>query len=292
MSVSRVTRRGKKMLSLLLVNILGFVIVLNIIMFFLQPGMIFIPYQTLDQSPRDWGLEYEDVFIHTSDAIKLHGWYIPHKDSKRTLLFFHGNAGNISHRGESIKIFHRLGFNVLIFDYRGYGKSEGQPSETGLYEDAHSAWNYLLSKKELQPDNIIIFGRSLGGAVAVKLATEVQPDALILESVFSSAADMAKSLYPGLYHLLVLRFDFDNKAMIKQVHSPLLLMHSPDDEIIPFKQGKKVFLAANQPKKMIILQGNHNNGFLQSQPDYEHHLKRFILSLDSKSQTAMLMTGI
>ena len=291
MSVSRVTRRGKKMLSLL-VNILGFVIVLNIIMFFLQPGMIFIPYQTLDQSPRDWGLEYENVFIHTSDGFKLHGWYIPHKNAKRTLLFFHGNAGNISHRGESIKIFHRLGLNVFIFDYRGYGRSEGQPSEAGLYEDAQSAWNYLVSKKELQPDNIIIFGRSLGGAVAVTLATEVQPDALILESVFSSAGDMAKSLYPGLSYLLVLRFNFDNTAMIKQVHAPLLLMHSLDDELIPFEQGKKVFLAANKPKKMMTLQGNHNNGFLQSQPDYEHHLKKFILSLDSKSQTTMLMMGI
>jgi len=266
----------------LLTSILGFVVLLNLAMFFFQPGMIFFPYRSINETPQDWGLEYEDVFFHTSDNIKLHGWYIPHQNAKLTLLFFHGNAGNISHRGESIKIFHRLGLNVFIPDYRGYGKSAGKASETGLYEDAHSAWNYLLSKQSLQRENIILFGRSLGGAVATRLAADVQPGALILESVFSSANDMAKSILPGLSRLLVLRFNFDNTAMIKQVHCPVLFMHSPDDEIIPLAQGKKVFLAANKPKQMFQLRGNHNNGFLQSQPDYEQHLKKFILMLDSR----------
>lgn len=264
----------------ILVSIVSIVLLMNIAMFFFQPGMVFFPYRSMNETPADWGLEYEDVFFRTSDSIQLHGWYIPHHNAKQTLLFFHGNAGNISHRGDSVKIFHRLGLNVFIPDYRGYGKSEGKPGESGLYEDAHSAWHYLLSARGLQRENIIIYGRSLGGAVATKLAADVQPGALILESAFSSARDMARTLLPGLSRVVFLRFNFDNETRIKQVHCPLLVMHSPDDEIIPFKLGQKVFLVANKPKKFIPLQGNHNEGFLQSQPDYERHLEKFILMLE------------
>jgi len=265
----------------LLVSILGFVLLMNLAMFFFQEHMIFFPHRAIDATPADWGLEYEDISLQTSDDVQLHGWYIPSQNAKLTLLFFHGNAGNISHRGDSIKIFHRLGLNVLIPDYRGYGKSKGRPSEAGFYNDAHAAWQYLLNEKGLQPENIIVFGRSLGGAVATKLAADVQPRALILESVFSSISDMAQTVLPGISRLLVLRFKFDNQATIRLVHRPVLFLHSPDDDIIPFKQGQKVFLAANEPKHFIHLRGDHNNGFLQSQPDYERHLDNFILTLDS-----------
>lgn len=264
-----------------MVSILGIVALLNLAMFFFQTGMVFFPYRSINETPADWGMEYENVFLQTEDDIRLHGWYIPHQNAKRTLIFFHGNAGNISHRGDSIKIFHHLGLNVFIPDYRGYGKSKGRPSEMGLYADARSAWHYLLSTRGLTRDNIIIFGRSLGGVVATNLAANVQPGALILESVFSSARDMANSLLPGVSKLILLRFNLDSESMIKQVHSPLLIMHSPDDEIIPFRQGQKVFQAANSPKQFVQLQGSHNSGFLQTQPDYERHLENFMLRLDS-----------
>jgi fermentation-respiration switch protein FrsA (DUF1100 family) len=263
------------------ISIVGIVVALNLAMFFFQPSMVFFPYRSMNETPSDWGLEYEDVFLKTSDNIQLHGWYIPHHNAKLTLLFLHGNAGNISHRGDSVKIFHQLGLNVFIPDYRGYGRSGGKPSEKGLYKDAHSAWHYLLSARGVQRENIIIYGRSLGGAIATKLAADVQPAGLILESVFSSAKDMAKSILPGLSRLVFLRFNFDNENLIKRVHCPLLVMHSPDDEIIPFNLGQKVFLAANMPKKFIPLQGSHNSGFLQSQPDYEHNLEKFILTVES-----------
>lgn len=266
----------------LLVKMLGIVIVLNITFFFFQPYMIFHPFGEINETPENWGLKYEDVWFRTADDVKLHGWYIPHPDAKWTLLFFHGNAGNISHREDSVKIFHRLGVNVFIIDYRGYGRSEGQPSETGLFEDAYSAWKYLLSVKEVKQENIILFGRSLGGSVATKLATDVEPAALIVESVFSSVKDIATSIYPGLAQIIFLRFDFDTQAMIKQIQCPLLLLHSLDDEIIPYEQGINVFLSAKEPKKMIQLQGDHNSGFLQSQPDYERHLEKFVLSLNAK----------
>ena len=136
--------------------------------------MIFFPQRSLSATPASWGLAYEDVFLTSEDGIQLHGWYVPRQGSDRVLLFLHGNAGNISHRGESIVLFHRLGLNVLIIDYRGYGRSQGSPSEQGLYQDANAAWQYLIDARGFDGKDIILFGRSLGGAVAARLASEVQ----------------------------------------------------------------------------------------------------------------------
>jgi hypothetical protein len=175
-----------------------------------------------------------------------------------------------------VAIFHRLGLNVLIFDYRGYGNSEGSPDEQGLYQDARTAWNYLVQKKAASPKDIILFGRSLGGVVATRLASEVQPLALIIESTFSSARAMADEIFPILSRMVFLRFGFNARADIRKVHSPLLILHSPDDEIIPFAQGEKVFEAANEPKTFVEMRGDHNYGFIRSQPAYEQALETFI----------------
>ena len=166
-----------------------------------QPGMIFFPYRDLAAAPSDWGYAYEDVFVTTDDRVRLHGWYIPHPQAQRVVLFFHGNAGNISHRGDSVAIFQRLGLNVFIFDYRGYGRSEGSPSEQGLYRDAAAAWRYLTETRGFDAREIVLFGRSLGGAVAAQLAAVQQPGALILESTLSSARDFARSVFPLLSRL-------------------------------------------------------------------------------------------
>ncbi len=243
-----------------------------------QPSMIFFPYREHASTPAEWGLEYDDVSLKAQDGTRLHGWYIPRQESDQVLLFFHGNAGNISHRGESVAIFHRLGLNVFIFDYRGYGHSQGKPSEEGLYEDARAAWHYLTVTRGIDKADIIIFGRSLGAAVATKLASEVQPRALILESTFSSARDMAKAIFPILSYVAIWRFKFDTADYIRGVTSPLLVMHSPEDEIIPFQLGEKVYQAANEPKRFVSIKGDHNTGFLRSQPAYERALGEFILS--------------
>ena len=225
----------------------------------------------------EWGLAYEDVFLDTDDGIRLHGWYIPgHRESKQTLLFFHGNAGNISHRRASIEIFHRLGLNVFIFDYRGYGKSQGKPDEKGLYKDARAAWHYLTHERGFDQEDIILFGRSLGGAVAAELATEIQPAGLILESTFSSAKDVANAVSPIRSRLFFLRFDFNTAAYAKRVSCPVLVLHSPDGEIIPFRLGEKVFQSANEPKSFVKMRGDHNSGFFMSQPDYERALSAFV----------------
>lgn len=255
---------------------------LNGCMHLQQPSMTFFPYATLDQTPEEWGVAYEDVFLDTADDVRLHGWYIPRHDSKQVLLFFHGNAGNISHRGASVEIFHRLGLNVFIFDYRGYGKSQGKPDENGLYEDARAAWRYLTNERKFDQKDIILFGRSLGGAVAAELAAEVQPGGLILESTFSSAREVANVIFPVLSRLIVLRYDFNTAAHMRQITSPVLVLHSPDDEIIPLRLGEQVFQAANEPKSFVKMRGGHNNGFLMSQPDYERALAAFISSVNGR----------
>lgn len=246
-------------------------------LFYQQPAMIFFPSKDLIATPTGWGLQYEDVTLETEDGVRLHGWFIPHQGASRTVLFFHGNAGNISHRRESVEIFHRLGLNVFIFDYRGYGNSQGKPSEYGLYVDAMTAWQYLVQEKNFSRQQIILFGRSLGGAVACNLAAGVQPGALILESTFSSARDVANTIFPIMSRIVPMRFEFNTEDYIKRVTSPLLVVHSTEDDIIPFWQGEKVYQAASQPKYLVKIHGDHNSGFLMSQPTYEQAFGEFLL---------------
>ncbi len=266
------------MTSLLIYSVIG-LLLLNAMMYFQQAHMIFFPTARLEQTPENWGLEYEDANFNTEDNIPLHGWYIPQEKSEHVLLFFHGNAGNISHRRESIEIFHRLGLNILIIDYRGYGQSKGKPSEQGLYHDATAAWHYLTEQKGFKPDQIIIFGRSLGGAIAAKLTTDVHARGLILESTMSSARDFAKQVFRVLARLVVIRYDFNTAKYLSHTHVPVLVLHSPEDEIIPFKLGEKVFESARQPKQFVRMRGDHNNGFYQSQPEYEQQLSDWINAL-------------
>lgn len=241
-----------------------------------QPSMIFYPMSDVGETPENWGLQYEDVTMKTEDGIQLHAWFIPSTDSDRVLLFLHGNAGNISHRRESVSIFHKLGLSILIIDYRGYGKSEGKPSEAGLYIDARTAWHFLTGEKGIEKEKIMIFGRSLGGVVAANLAAEVQPGYLFLESTFSSAKKMAKEVFPIMSRIVPLRFKLETVEYIRNVKSPLLIAHSPDDEIIPYELGEEVFQAANEPKFFIKLTGGHNGGFLMTQPRYEQEIRKFL----------------
>lgn len=270
------------MIKVLVVVILVF-LVFSGFMYFNQPHMVFFPIKELRGAPASWGMEYEDVTIESLDkTAKLHGWFIPAKGASKTLLFFHGNAGNISHRGESIRIFHKAGLNVFIIDYRGYGASTGKPSEQGVYDDARSVWQYLTGERGVADSNIIIFGRSLGGVIATQLASEVKPAGLIVESVFSSAKDVARQLMPVISRLVFIRYQFDAEQMIRNVRVPLLVLHSPADDIIPFNLGKKVYDAANDPKLFYEMKGDHNGGFLESQPEYQQTLEKFIASLEQQ----------
>lgn len=252
------------------------ILVLNGLMYLMQPGMIFFPSSPLVETPREWGLNYSDVSLTTEDGVRLHGWYVPREGARRVLLFLHGNAGNISHRRDSVGIFHRLGLNVLIIDYRGYGQSDGKPSEEGLYRDALATWRYLTDVRGFSPSDILIFGRSLGGAVAAQLAGQVQAGAVILESSFGSARDVAHALFPVLSRLILLRYEFPAARHIARTRSPVLVLHSPQDEVIPYASGRRLFEAAPEPKVFVELHGDHNSGFLMSQPGYEQSLRQFL----------------
>ncbi|MCP4047209.1 MAG: alpha/beta hydrolase, partial [Gammaproteobacteria bacterium] len=207
---------------------------------------------------------------------RLHGWYVPTEQARATVLFLHGNAGNISHRLDSIAIFRELGLDVLIIDYGGYGQSEGKPSEKGTYLDARAAWEYLLSERQLAADEIVIFGRSLGGAVASNLAAQTTPAAVILESTFTSAPDMAHRLYPFLPARLLTRMKYSAKENVKSLSSPLLVAHSEQDEIIPYDMGESIFAAAPEPKQMLVLTGDHNGGFMMNRGQYQAVLGEFL----------------
>ena len=243
--------------------------------FAFQSRLIYVPHRDLVATPEQVGLSYQDVNLTTADGVKIHGWYLPHPQPRATLLFFHGNAGNISHRIESLQIFHRLGLSVLIIDYRGYGLSEGKPSEQGTYQDAEAAWAWLTDDQQVPADQIIIFGRSLGGGIAAWLAARRNPGAVILESTFTSIPDMAAALYPYLPRWLS-RFNYANIEQIPSIDSPIWLGHSRDDELIPYTQGERLYAAANHPKRFFEMQGSHGQGFLITGEPYHESLSEFL----------------
>lgn len=272
----------------LLLIFLAFAIVLyagfSLMLYVLQDRLVFLPHmpgRELDATPQVIRLDYEDAWIDTADGERLHSWYIPADDARGTVLFFHGNAGNISHRMESILIFNRLGLNVLIVDYRGYGQSSGKPGEQGSYRDARAAWDYLVGQRRLPPDRIVIFGRSLGGGVGAWLASrpDVEPAGVIIESSFSSGLDLGKRLYPALPVRLITRINYPVREYIAEVRSPVLVVHSRDDEIIPFDMGRAIYQAAPEPKTFFEMGGDHNAGFWISRERYVPALDEFLGSV-------------
>jgi fermentation-respiration switch protein FrsA (DUF1100 family) len=251
------------------------------LIYFRQSSLIYYPNiagRNLDASPQQIGLAFEDVELLTEDRVRLHGWFIPSDNARGTLLFFHGNAGNIAHRLDSIAIFNRMNLDVFIFDYRGYGQSQGQVSETGTYLDAEAAWSYLVETRAIEADEIIVFGRSLGASIAAWLASRHRPAALILESSFSSVPSMAQRLYPFLPVKWLANFSYDTRQYVSRIECPLLVAHSKDDEIIPYAEGRLVFDAAPADKQFLELRGGHNDGFIATGQAYRDGLSRFIES--------------
>jgi uncharacterized protein len=251
---------------------------LALVIFIAQPGLIYYPEtgRHIIAAPDYVGLAYEPIEISTADGETLHGWFVPAPAAKGTMLFFHGNAGNISHRMEYLLMFHRLGYNTFIFDYRGYGQSSGSPSESGTYLDAQSAWRYLTEAKGIPPARIVLFGESLGGAVAAWLAMNEKPGALVLASVFTSVPDMAAKIYPFLPVRLLSRFDYNTIEYLQFVTCPVFVAHSPQDDIVPFAHGRALYQAAPEPKQFLELQGGHNSGFIFMQEDWMKALGKFI----------------
>lgn len=260
----------------IIIVIVSVYVLVIIILFLFQSKLLYFPDPKILASPVDIGLAFENIYFITEDGLKLNGWYIPAENAKAAVLFCHGNAGNISHRLESIRLFNSLNLNVFIFDYRGYGRSEGAPSENGTYKDAEAAWNYLTEIGKINPGEIIVFGRSLGGAIAVNLAAENQVGGLIIESSFTSVKDLAGEIYPFFPVRLLSRFEYRTVERIKDVNCPVLIIHSKDDDIIPFHHGKQLFESATNPKEFLIISGDHNQGFWSVGEGYESAIKSFV----------------
>ncbi len=248
----------------IILSIAAALIILFALVRFLEHKSLYFPLKKIEATPKEIDLDYEDISVTAKDGVKLNGWFIPARNPRATLLFCHGNGGNISHRLEKISMFNFLGLNVLIFDYRGYGKSKGRPSETGLYLDAEAMYQYLLNEKGLVPQEIIAYGESLGSAVAVDLASKYELGGLIIEEGFTSVKDMGETLLPFIPSS-VFKSEFNSLNKIKDIRSPKLFFHSADDEIVPFTLGRMLYDASPEPKEFVQLQGGHNDAFLISQ---------------------------
>ena len=255
------------------------------VVYFMQGRMLYLPEvpgRTLTMTPTNVGMDYQDVSIETTDGVTLHGWFIAGRSSQ-VLLFFHGNAGNISHRLDSIRQFQELGLSVLIIDYRGYGQSGGRTTERGIYRDADAAWRYLTEDRGISASDIVIFGRSLGASAASRLAAQHQPLALIVESSFTSIPDIAQELYPWLPARWLSRFSHATRDYVRDVRCPVLVVHSRDDEIIPFRHGEAIFASANEPRTLLALRGTHNDSFLRDERVYIEGIRTFLTGLSAST---------
>jgi uncharacterized protein len=241
-----------------------------------EKGIVFFPDPYLVGTPADVGLAYEDAYFPAADGVQLHGWWVPNPGAP-VFVWFHGNAGNISHRLENIQLLHdRVGVQVFIFDYREYGLSQGRISREGTFLDAAAAWRYVAETRGTPPGEIVLFGRSLGTALATDLAGQHPCRGLILESAFTNSSDMAKMLAPFLFDWRP-KIPYDNLGKIARVQSPVLVIHGSHDEVIPVDMGRRVFAAANSPKDLYIIPGaHHNDTYLVGGRTYFERLKTFI----------------
>jgi hypothetical protein len=240
-----------------------------VILMFLEDSMIFYPSRYPEGVWQPAGLAFENVEFSSADGTSLHGWYVARAKPRGVVLFCHGNAGNITHREPMLRRLHDIAHvTVFIFDYRGYGRSKGKPAEAGVLADARAARAWLARREAVAEDRLIVMGESLGGAVAVDLAAENGARGLVLESTFTSLRDVAAHHFPWLPVRLLMHTRLDSAAKIKNYHGPLLQSHGDRDTIVPYKFGRRLFEAANEPKQFITFPGGDHND-LRGQAYYE-----------------------
>lgn len=256
----------------------GLYVALAAAVYLMQSRLVYYPQIGRDVSttPRAIGLEYEEVWLDAAAGERVHGWYVGRVEPKGVALIAHGNAGSIAARLEWLKMFHDIGFASLVFDYRGYGRSGGSPSEENTYEDARLAWAHLVQVRGWAPGDIVLVGESLGGPIAAHLAAREQPRALVLQSTFTSVPDLAAQIYRFLPVRWLSRFSYDTRRYLEDVKAPVLIAHSRGDEIVPYRHGEALFEAAREPKHFIELAGGHNDGFIFNRAEWVDALARFI----------------
>lgn len=251
------------------------------LIYFKQSSLVFLPEIDRDYraSPAEIGLPFSSLKLGTADGESLDGWFVPagtKRAARGLVIFFHGNAGSIAHRLDYLRMFHDLGLATLIIDYRGYGQSSGKPSEQGTYLDADAAWLHATQALGFPADRIVLFGESLGGGVAAHLAAKQRPAALVLASTFTSVPDMGADLYPLLPIRLLAHIHYDSLPRLAEIACPLLVIHSRNDDIIPFAHGRRLFEAARPPKQFLEIEGSHNEGFVYAREDWVRQLDGFV----------------
>jgi fermentation-respiration switch protein FrsA (DUF1100 family) len=248
-----------------------------------EPRMIYYPHyptRRLERTPAVRGWRYEELTLTAEDRTQLSAWFLPAEGAEFTVLLLHGNAGNISHRLEKAHVLLDLGVSVLLLDYRGYGESEGKPNESGTYQDARAAYQYLTETRGILPEQVIVFGESLGTGVAVELATVEKVGGLILEAGFTSLADVGQRIFwflPGVRWLVKNRYD--SRRKIGRLAAPLLLLHSREDEVFSFRHAERLYAAAPEPKRLVPLRGRHADGFFTSEAECRDALREFLMDL-------------
>lgn len=236
---------------------------------------LFFPQKGIQFNPAQFQMPYEEVRLRNDDGQRLHGWFFPGTKAQ-TLLYLHGNAGNISNRLDKIQFLRQIGWSLFIFDYRGYGDSEGSPSIEGVLKDSEAALRYLVRSRQIPTEQIILFGESLGGALATDLASREPFGGVILESNFTSLRDMAQSAYPFVPDLIVPDV-YRSIEFIRQIKAPLLIIHGAQDHIIPVEMGKRLFKSAPHPKRFYsVPQASHNDVYVVGQREYLRQIEEFL----------------
>jgi len=269
-------KTSKRWLVLIVIVALCAYVGVCVVVRFLQARLIYFPSRGYAATPGDVGLRFEDLTLRTSDGVAIAAWYVPGEAAKGTLIFAHGNGGNIADRLHAVKLLQGMGVNVLIFDYRGYGRSEGRPTESGTYEDAAAAWQYLIENRGQSPERIVLFGESLGGAVVIELARRYGPGALVVESTFTSLVDVGRLHYPLLPVGWLLRYRYDSITKVGGITCPKLFIHGREDTLVPMDNARKLFEAAAEPKEFLETPGDHNEAGFTYSEEYSERLEAFL----------------
>jgi len=280
--MNRFAQRGIRLMRALVIAAASALLIWTIVLMIFEEKFIYFP-QKYPQGAYDQARSIpnmRDCWIKTDDSVKIHAWFAPAESAKATLVISHGNAGNISHRYLLLRSLQRHGFNALMYDYRGYGRSEGTPNENGIYKDGLAAYDYAVTLPEAKPGRVILWGTSLGGAVAIDVATQRQVAALILESTFTSAADVACVVYPFLPVQFFMHTKLNSIEKITTLTIPILVIHGAHDSIVPIGLGRKLYNAANEPKDFYeILNADHNDTFFIGGDEYFARIDRFVASI-------------
>ncbi|MCD4814407.1 alpha/beta hydrolase [bacterium] len=267
------------MTTFLAIIILG-IMVAKILAIVIEQKGLYFPKKEIEETPKDIKVRYEDVFLKTSDKQILHAWYIKSPKSKQAVLFCHGNAGNMSGRLHRVAFFKELRVNLLMFDYRGYGKSTGRPSEKGLYRDVQTAYDYLIHERNIDPQQIVVYGKSLGCAVIVDLALHNPVGYLVLESPFASVEQVSKEMYPFLPMSWLTQQKYDSVRKIRHIKTPKLIIHGRYDDMIAFRHASLLHQNALPPKMLLPYDGGHNDMDYVTSDEYQDKIQGILKSLE------------